>query len=222
MRLAALTSGGKDSIYAIQLAIREGHEIIDLVTIEPDRDDSYMFHSANIHMVDLISRSAGIPLTTQTTLGEKEKELEDLEMALGHLDVEGVVVGAIESEYQASRVRRICNTLGIEMVAPLWHVEPELLIRDMIRVMDIMIVHVSAMGLDEEWLGRTIDDTVIDALIDLNRRYGIHICGEGGEYETLVLDAPLYRSRIEILDAGIMWEGDRGIYQVKDARLMGK
>lgn len=222
MRLAALTSGGKDSIYAIQLAIREGHEITDLVTIEPDRDDSYMFHSANIHMVDLISSSAGIPLTTQTTLGEKEKELEDLEMALGHLDVEGVVVGAIESEYQASRVRRICNTLGIEMVAPLWHVEPELLIRDMIRVMDIMIVHVSAMGLDEEWLGRTIDDTVIDALIDLNRRYGIHICGEGGEYETLVLDAPLYRSRIEILDAEIMWEGDRGIYQVKDARLMGK
>ncbi len=222
MRLAALTSGGKDSIYAIQLAIREGHEITDLVTIEPDRDDSYMFHSANIHMVDLISSSAGIPLTTQTTLGEKEKELEDLEMALGHLDIEGVVVGAIESEYQASRVRRICNTLGIEMVAPLWHVEPELLIRDMIRVMDIMIVHVSAMGLDEEWLGRTIDDTVIDALIDLNRRYGIHICGEGGEYETLVLDAPLYRSRIEILDAEIMWKGDRGIYQVKDARLMGK
>jgi len=222
MKLAALTSGGKDSIYAIQLAIREGHEITDLVTIEPDRDDSYMFHSANIHIVDLISRSSGIPLTTRTTRGEKEKELEDLEMALRHLDVEGVVVGAIESEYQASRVRRICNTLGIKMVAPLWHIEPELLLRDMIRVMDIMIVHVSAMGLDEEWLGRTIDGTAIDALIDLNRRYGIHICGEGGEYETLTLDAPLYRSRIGILDAEIIWEGDRGIYQVKDARLTGK
>jgi len=222
MRLAALTSGGKDSIYAIQLAMREGHEITDLVTIEPDRDDSYMFHSANIHMVDLISRSSGIPLTTQTTPGLKEKELEDLEIALEHLDIEGVVVGAIESEYQASRVRRICNTLGIEMVAPLWHVEPELLMRDMVWVMDIMIVHVSAMGLDEAWLGRTIDDTAIDALIDLYRRYGIHICGEGGEYETLVLDAPLYRSKIEILDAEITWGGDRGIYQVKDARLIGK
>jgi len=222
MKLAALTSGGKDSIYAIQLAIREGHEITDLVTIEPDRDDSYMFHSANIHMVDLISRSSDIPLTTRTTRGEKEKELDDLEIALGHLDVEGVVVGAIESEYQASRVRRICNTMGIEMVVPLWHIEPELLIRDMVRVMDIMIVHVSAMGLDEEWLGRTIDGSAIDALIDLNRRYGIHICGEGGEYETLVLDAPVFRSRIGILDAEIIWEGDRGIYQVKDARLTGK
>jgi len=70
--------------------------------------------------------------------------------------------------------------------------------------------------------GQDIDGTAIDALIDLNRRYGIHICGEGGEYETLVLDAPLYKSSIEILDAGIMWEGGRGIYQVKDARLMGK
>lgn len=222
MRLAALTSGGKDSIYAIQLAILKGHEITDLVIIEPDRDDSYMFHSANIHMVEMISRSTGIPLTTRSTPGLKEKELEDLEMALEHLDVEGVVVGAIESEYQASRVRHICNTLSIEMVAPLWHVEPELLLRDIVRAMDIMIVHVSAMGMDEEWLGRTIDDTAIEALIDLNRRYGIHICGEGGEYETLVLNSPLYRSRIEILDAGIMWEGDRGIYQVKDARLMGK
>lgn len=222
MRLAALTSGGKDSIYAIQLAIQEGHEITYLVTIEPDRDDSYMFHSANIHMVDLISRSAGIQLTTRTTRGLKEKELEDLEMALRHLDVEGLVVGAIESEYQASRVRRICNILGIEMVTPLWHIEPELLIRDMIQIMDIIIVHVSAMGMYEEWLGRAIDGTAIDALIDLNRRYGIHICGEGGEYETLVLDAPLYRSRIEILDSEIIWELDRGIYQVKDARLIGK
>lgn len=222
MRLAALTSGGKDSIYAIQLAIQEGHEITYLVTIEPDRDDSYMFHSANIHMVDLISRSAGIQLTTRTTRGLKEKELEDLEMALRHLDVEGLVLGAIESEYQASRVRRICNILGIEMVTPLWHIEPELLIRDMIQIMDIIIVHVSAMGMYEEWLGRAIDSTAIDALIDLNRRYGIHICGEGGEYETLVLDAPLYRSRIEILDSEIIWELDRGIYQVKDARLIVK
>lgn len=222
MRLAALTSGGKDSTFAIHLCLGEGHEITDFVTIKPERDDSYMFHSANINMVDLISQAAGIPLTAKTSSGEKEKELADLERALQKLDVEGVVAGAIESEYQASRVQRICDDLGLEMVAPMWHREPEGLLREMSRLMDIRMVHVSAMGLDEKWLGRPIDDDAISDLIELNRRYGIHICGEGGEYETLVLDAPFYKKRINIIEASPVWEGDRGIYLIKNAGLAEK
>jgi len=220
MRLAALTSGGKDSIHAIYLAMQDGHKITDMVTIKPDRDDSYMFHSVNIHMVDLISRAADIPLTVENSRGEKEKELKDLKRALSKLDVEGVTVGAIESKYQADRVYDICKEMSLEMVAPLWHLDPGRLIRDMIRIMDIRIVHVSAMGLNLKWLGRKLDQKAVEALIDLNRRYGIHICGEGGEYETLVVNAPFFRSRIEILDAETIWDRDRGIYQVKDARLV--
>jgi diphthine-ammonia ligase len=106
------------------------------------------------------------------------------------------------------------------MVAPLWHLDPGRLIRDMIRIMDIRIVHVSAMGLNPQWLGRKLDQQAVESLIDLNRRYGIHICGEGGEYETLVVNAPFFRSRIEILDAETIWDRDRGIYQVKNARLV--
>jgi diphthine-ammonia ligase len=219
VRLAALTSGGKDSVYALYLAMQGGHRITDMVTIKPSRDDSFMFHSANIHMVDLISRAADIPLTVETSMGEKEKELKDLKRALSRLDVEGVTVGAIESKYQADRVYSICKEMDLEMVAPLWHLDPERLIRDMIRIMDVRIVHVSAMGLNQHWLGRKLDPQAVEALIDLNRRYGIHICGEGGEYETLVLNAPFFRSRIEILDAETIWDRDRGIYQVKDARL---
>ena len=222
MKLAALTSGGKDSIFAIHLAQLGGHEVTHLVTIKPDRDDSYMFHSINIHMVDMISRACGIPLVVESSSGEKEEELADLERALGELDVDGVVVGAIESVYQGSRVHRICDDLGLEVVDPLWHRDPEQLLRDMIHVMDIRIVQVAAMGLDEKWLGRVIDSAAIDELIELNRSYRIHICGEGGEYETLVLDAPFFTSRIEILDAETAWKGDWGIFRVNEVKLVPK
>ncbi|MCG7848828.1 MAG: diphthine--ammonia ligase, partial [ANME-2 cluster archaeon] len=196
MRLAALTSGGKDSIFAIHLAQLDGHEVTHLVTIKPDRDDSYMFHSINIHIVDMISRACSIPLVVESSSGEKEEELADLERALGALDVDGVVVGAIESVYQGSRVHRICDDLGLEVVEPLWHRDPEQLLKDMVRVMDIRIVQVAAMGLDEKWLGRVIDSAAIDELLEVSHRYRIHVCGEGGEYETLVLDAPFFTSRI--------------------------
>ncbi len=222
MKLAALTSGGKDSIFAIHLAQLGGHEVTHLVTIKPDRDDSYMFHSINIHIVDMISRTCGIPLVVESSSGEKEEELADLERALGELDVDGVVVGAIESVYQGSRVHRICDDLGLEVVEPLWHRDPEQLLRDMIHVMDIRIVQVAAMGLDEKWLGRVIDSAAIDELIELNRSYRIHICGEGGEYETLVLDAPFFTSRIEILDAETAWKGDWGIFRVNEVKLVPK
>jgi len=222
MKLAALISGGKDSSFAIYKALQEGHEVTDLVTIMPENEDSYMFHSANIHLTELISEACGIPLTSQLSTGEKEKELEDLRKAISRVKVDGVAVGAIESEYQASRVRRICDELGIKMYAPLWHMEPERLLREMITIMDIRIVKVAAAGMDESWLGRCFDARMIEDLKALNRKYGVHIAGEGGEYESLVLEAPFYKKRIDILDTRNLWMGDHGIMKVVRAELRGK
>ncbi len=222
MKLAALISGGKDSTYAIYKAMQEGHEITNLVTIKPLNEDSYMFHSANLNLTDLISQACGIPLTSQTSTGEKEKELEDLKTALGKVKVEGVVAGAIESEYQASRVERICREIGIIMYAPLWHQNPEKLLFEMIQHMDIRIVKVAAAGMDETWLGRHFDVKLVEDLKVLNRKYGVHIAGEGGEYESLVLDAPFFRKRIHLLEFQKIWRGDHGIMKVGRAELEEK
>ncbi len=219
MKLAALISGGKDSSFAIYRALQEGHEIIDLITIVPANQDSYMFHSANIHLTELISEAAGIPLTSMTSSGEKEKELGDLKKALRSVRVEGVVAGAIESEYQASRVRRICEELGLKMYAPLWHNDPEALLREMIRLMDIRMVKVAAAGMDESWLGRRFDERLIEDLKMLHRKYRVHLAGEGGEYETLVLDAPYYKKRINLLETEKVWMGDHGVMRVIRAEL---
>lgn len=222
MKLAALISGGKDSSFAIYRALQEGHAVTDLVTIKPKSEDSYMFHSANIHLTGLISQTCGIPLTSRSSPGEKEKELDDLKEALRSVNVDGVAVGAIESEYQASRVQRICNELGLFMYAPLWHKEPEPLLREMVGLMDIVMVKVAAGGMDESWLGRRFDEETVEDLKALNRKYRIHIMGEGGEYETLVLDAPYYKKRINLIETEKLWMGDSGILKVIRAELRDK
>ncbi len=219
MKLAALISGGKDSSFAIYRALQEGHIVTDLVTIKPQSEDSYMFHSANIHLTELISRACGIPLTSKISSGEKEKELDDLRNALSSVKVDGVAVGAIESQYQASRVTRICDELGLQMYAPLWHKEPEPLLREMVKCMDIRMVKVAAGGMDESWLGRRFDEKLVEDLKVLNRKYRIHIMGEGGEYETLVLDAPYYRKRINLIETEKVWRGDYGVLKVIRAEL---
>jgi len=220
MRLAALISGGKDSSFAIYKALQAGHTVTNLVTIKPANEDSYMFHSANIHLTSLISESCGIPLTSQVSSGEKEKELDDLKNALAPLKVDGIAVGAIESEYQAMRVRRICDELGLVMYAPLWHKDPESLLLEMIECMDIIMVKVAAGGMDESWLGRHFDKKLVADLKELNRKSRVHLAGEGGEYETLVLNAPYYDKKIKLIETKKVWMGDYGVLKVMDAELV--
>ncbi|MCX9082733.1 MAG: TIGR00289 family protein [Candidatus Methanoperedens sp.] len=222
MKLAALISGGKDSSFAIYKALQEGHKVTDLLTIISANEDSYMFHSANIQLTELISQACEIPLTRQLSAGEKEKELLDLKKAISSVEVDGVAVGAIESEYQASRVRNICDELGLEMYAPLWHREPLGLLREMIPLMDIRMVKVAAAGMDESWLGRIFGEHMIRDLLALNRKYRVHIAGEGGEYESLVLDAPFYKKKIHLLETQNIWMGDHGIMKVVQAELKEK
>ena len=222
MKLAALISGGKDSCYALYEALTAGHEVTHLVAIKPQNPDSYMYHSINIDIVRLISQACGIPLILKESHGRKEEELDDLSDVLCSLDIDGVIVGAIESVYQESRVRKVCETLGIAMYAPLWHRNADELLREMAARMDIRIVQVAAGGMGEEWLGVRIDEGVIRDLQELHRRYRIHLCGEGGEYETLVLDAPYFKERIELVETERAWYGDRGVLKVLDARVVGK
>ncbi|MFQ6062860.1 MAG: diphthine--ammonia ligase [Methanosarcinales archaeon] len=224
MKLAALISGGKDSSYALYQALKNGYKIIYLIAIKPQRDDSYMYHSANIDLTELFAEACGIPLILKTSSGEKEKELKDLEEVLSKMlsKIDGVVVGAIESEYQASRIKKICQNLNLEMYAPLWHKDPESLLKAQIKVMDIRIVQVAAYGFDEGWLGRKIDLDTLKELKKLNKKYKVHIAGEGGEYETLVVDAIFFKKRIELIKVKKSWDmrNIRGTLKVLEAKLV--
>jgi len=223
MRVAALCSGGKDSSYALWLAVKRGHEVAHVVAMIPAREDSWMFHTKNIRLIELFAECVGLPLLKAETSGEPEREVEDLKLALGRLEVDGVVSGAVASNYQRSRVDRVCSELRLQHLAPLWGREPEQLLREMLRVgMDIIITSASAYGFDESWLGRKIDEAAVEDLLELNRKYGINMLGEGGEYESLVLDAPFFRKRIEVLEAERIWKGDSGYLLIRKAELKDK
>jgi len=154
-----------------------------------------------------------------------DSELEPLEEALTELSTEielaGVTAGAIESEFQTSRIQGMCDRLEIDLFAPLWQEDPEHLAEQMLDAgFEITIVQVAAYGLDESWLGRTLDSEAISELKTLNEAYGVHILGEGGEFETLVTNGPHMSQPIE-LEYETEWDGaaGRGKLQITDAWL---
>jgi diphthine-ammonia ligase len=223
LRVAALVTGGKDSVLALYRAQKMGHNVEVLATMIPKRDDSYMFHFPNIHLTELLSRAVEIPLVKAETSGIKEKELEDLKKLLASLDVEGVVSGAVFSSYQKERIERLCQELGLKSVAPLWHEDPLDLMRELIDLkFKVIIVGVYAYGLDQTWLGREINTETLEKLVELNEKYQISLVGEGGEYESLVLDAPIFKKRIEIIKAETNYANNSGVFVIKEAKLVNK
>lgn len=221
MRLAALITGGKDSALALHRVLTDGHKVQCLVTMIPQREDSWMFHFPNIRLTHLFAEASGIPFVRAETSGVKEEELEDLKHLIANLDIEGVVSGAISSEYQKKRIDKICEELGVRSIAPLWHEDPEKLMRELINLdFEVIIVGVYAYGFDKSWLGREINQSTLNALTELNRKYQISLVGEGGEYETMVLYAPYLNKRIRIVKAEPVWEDISGYLSVQEAELV--
>jgi len=223
MDVAVLVSGGKDSALALYRVLKKGYNVKYLVTVLPQREDSWMFHYPNAELTGLFAEACSLPLVRAETLGVKEKELEDLKRLLENLNVEGIVSGAVSSNYQKSRLDRICSEIGLKSIVPLWHEEPKRIMEELIENnFSVIFTGVYAYGLNQEWLGRRLDWKALEDLIILNEKYGISIVGEGGEYETLVLDAPFFKKRIRILKARVFWSGDSGYLHVEEARLEDK
>jgi ABC transporter with metal-binding/Fe-S-binding domain ATP-binding protein len=219
MRLASLLSGGKDSVYAAHLMQRD-HQLAYMVSMKPENPDSYMFHTVNIDITRLQAEAWGVPYVEAWTRGVKEEELDDLKATLAKLDIDGVITGAIASKYQADRVNALCDQLGLTHLSPLWARDREQLLHEMLDSgMEIIFSAVAAHGLDQGWLGEQLTPERIAKLRGLSDRFGVDMCGEGGEYESLVVDAPWFSGRIEIIESGRTWDGVSGRYNIKKAQL---
>lgn len=222
-RAAALYTGGKDSTRAVQAALEGGLDVAYLLTIVPSREDSWMYHSAALDLVDLSAEALGIPLVKGRSSGVKEEEVEALYEALRGLNVEVVVSGVIASNYQRSRIEAVCRRLGLRSYAPLWGVDEEGYLRGLIEEgYEVIFVSASALGLDESWLGRRLDEEALEELKRLKRRYGVSLALEGGEAETLVLNSPIHRRRLVIEEAFKEWRGRSGVLRVTKASLADK
>ena len=227
MRVGVLFSGGKDSTYAAYLAKQRGDELLCLITLSPVKSDSYMFHFPNIRWTAMQAQAMHLPQVTLETKGVKEDELVDLskaiEIAKRDYSIEGVYTGALASEYQKSRVERICDKLGVEAVSPMWHIDQVTHLTNIVaNHFEVIMTGVAALGLDESWLGRPLDKEAIRDLARLHTKYGVNPGLEGGEGETFVLDCPLFDRRIEVVSSKKHWKGDAGYLEILDARLVAK
>jgi diphthine-ammonia ligase len=226
MKLGVLFSGGKDSTLALHKA-DEKEEVACLITLQSKNPESYMFHTPNIDWATMQAQALELPLITIVTEGKKEEELADLEQAIAQaaekFQIEGIVTGAVESAYQSERVQRICHNLDLWCFNPLWKRNQKALLEELVnRGFNTIISGIFAYPLDEKWLGKQIDSSVIQRLLELQREFGISPSGEGGEIETTVLDAPLFKKKLEILSYAVEARGNSGVFKIKQARLVPK
>lgn len=213
MKLGLLFSGGKDSAYAGFLAKKFKHELSCVISIISENKESYMFHTPSISKTEKQAEMMKVPMIIQKTKGEKEYELDDLEkaikFAIKKYQIEGIITGAIQSVYQSSRIQKICNKLKIECFNPLWQIDEEKYLEDLIKnKFNVILVGVFAFPLDKNWLGRKIDKKFIKEIKELKEKYKISIIGEGGEFETFVISCPLFKNKIEVKSFKDFKEGE--------------
>jgi diphthine-ammonia ligase len=219
------------------LCERYGHEIVALANLLPldtsqDDIDSWMYQTVGHQVIEAYARCANLPLyRRKITGGSLDKtlvyhdtqgdEVEDLAALLSWVkteipDIQAVASGAIASDYQRTRVERVCSRLGLISLAYLWHQPQATLFQRMIDYnIDAVLVKVAAAGLDPSLhLGKTLSH-IQAHLLHLRDLYGSNICGEGGEYETLTLDCPLFKKEsIVLTDVEIIRQGEDSVAPV--------
>ncbi len=205
-------SGGKDSCYSVWLVQHQAWDVAQLVTVKPEARHSWMFHYPNVEWTTLQARSMGLDHTIISSGTNEMETLEEALRAMKHENgLDGLVTGAVASDYQKSRFDNLCDKLGLRSFSPLWHKKPEVLLGDLIAGgFRIIMSAVAASGLDESWLGRELTPPEWGRLKEISSRLGLHLSGEGGEYETFVIDAPQFSKGISILESERVWSGQSG------------
>lgn len=224
MKVIALISGGKDSCYNMCKCVDDGHEIVGLANLYPAGDtddgdmsdelDSFMYQTVGHQAIDAYSAAMQLPLYRQVISGKplsqemnytasEGDEVEDLYLLLKKIkddgvDFDAISVGAIHSNYQRIRGEDICKRLGIKMLCYLWGRDQEGLLQEMIDYgIHAILIKVAVLGLDASHLGKSLQE-VQRTLLSLQKEFGINVCGEGGEFETLTLDCPLFKKKLQI------------------------
>lgn len=227
-RLGALISGGKDGWYAAFIQQQKNYSIACLILIESKNPDSFMFHTPNIQLVKKQSTASGIPLIIGKTTGKKEAELKDLkktiQKAQKKFKLDGIVNGALLSNYQRERIEKICDELGLKVFSPLWQKNQLQELHELLQNrFEAVFSSVAAQGFNEKWLGKKITAETIQQLENLQKQLGINPAGEGGEFETLVLDCPLFEKKLVIEKAVPKMKNEHtGVWRIQKTRLEKK
>lgn len=214
MRIAVLSSGGKDSSAAWWWAMCRGWEIAAVVTVDIQDGDSHMFQVPSTNWVERQALLANVPWVNVPASGSVEDEIEALEQALSKLEIDGIVSGALRSDFQKQRFECMSQRLNIHSFSPLWHQTPIEHLKGMVEAgFQIMLTSVSCEGLDHTWLGHVLTKSSLLELHALSKQHRFNVDGEGGEYETFVLGGPIW-SRALRVEGSEEHTASRGIFAI--------
>jgi diphthine-ammonia ligase len=213
-KVIASLSGGKDSMYALYTALQEGLEVDYLMFIK----NGSKAHRVNRWLLELVSESLEIPVVTTG------KRLQDIRRVLKELGAAIFISGVTATPEHMDWYQEICNPIQVKHYAPLWGENPFELLAEMKELgFQILIIEVDvSMGSSESWLGKKLDRNILQEITKLEKKQKMQPLGELGEYHTFVLDCPLYKKRISILDSEIVWENSKGYFVIKNANLQSK
>ncbi|MFC2025358.1 diphthine--ammonia ligase [Chloroflexota bacterium] len=196
-------SGGKDSCLACYQAVRSGLQVCYLLNMISEDGKRSRSHGLSAKVLRLQSQALEIPLVQRrATWDNYEAEFRNALRLFKEKGVEGGVFGDIDFNEHREWVDRICQQADITPRLPLWGLSQEKILMDFIGLgFEAIVVATKADLLGEEWLGRRIDLKFLELLDELGKTKEITPCGEAGEYHTLVIDGPLFKQRMEILEA---------------------
>ncbi|KAL0485999.1 diphthine-ammonia ligase [Acrasis kona] len=233
MKVVALVSGGKDSCYNMMKCVEHGHTIECIANLAPPDEsiqelDSWTFQTVGHNVIEAISHCLEVPLfrgelhavSSQKTLeydenvkgeeGAHKDEVEELFELLSRVkttmpDIEGVSCGAILSDYQRYRVENVCSRLGLISLCYLWRRDQSDLLSEMISSgIHAVLIKTASLGLSpKKHCGKSLAQ-LHPILEKLKLTCDLNVCGEGGEYETLTLDCPLFKKSIIIDESEIV------------------
>lgn len=192
-------SGGKDSCLACYKAIKEGYQIKYLLNFISKESKRCCFHGLEAKLIKLQTELIGIPLIQKEVTPDMQEYEKEFKAAVSELkDARAMVFGDIYLDEHKEWVERVCRDLDIMPIEPLWNDSPSNLVEEFIDLgFKALVVSCQADKFGKDFVGREVDKNL---LAELNSR-NICPCGENGEFHTLVVDGPMFKKRIEILES---------------------
>lgn len=214
-------SGGKESCLACYKAIQDGFVISHLLNFVDETGERSRTHGLRTELLRAQSDAIGIPIVQRCTTWKRyEVEFKKAISELKQVGVEGGVFGDIDLQEHRDWVERVCIEAGIKFILPLWLMKREKLLDEFTGAgFEAIIVAIKANVLGEGWLGCKVDRKFMR---NLSRHKNIDLCGEAGEYHTLIIDGPIFKKRINILESAKTLRNGRWILDITSYELVEK
>ena len=213
-----MVSGGKDSTMAVDYAIEKGWEISYLISVKPNRTDCYLYHFATVEFTKLQAQAMGLKhFLINCDVADPKKEAELIRDVVKNNPVDAILLGGVGLQRtQIKSIENVVKEFGIKVIVPHQDWDHEQLIKEAIQKgYEIMITNVAVDGLDQNWLGKKIDSKSLEDLKRLSEKYGFHVGGEGGHYDSFVINGPIFKKRINVVDQKKIWDKDSGYLEIK-------